>query len=464
MEKYTAYKPSGIKWIGDIPEHWVLINLKRVFSQRFSGTWGEEPKNNSNDRICLRVADFDYSNLRFKELPEYTIRNYKDDEICKYTLSKGSILIEKSGGGEKSPVGRSVFYDLKFDNALFANFLECLVVRDNYNPKFIVYYLSVMYSKRVIWKYVRQTTGIQNLTLSSLLSMESIYVPNISEQLSIVAFLEKATANIDAYIKQTEQEINTLNELKQAEIANVVTKGLNPNAPMKDSGIAWIGEIPDHWQCNQLRKYLKLVSIKNKPNEQLLSVTREQGVIVRNVESKEENHNFIPEDLSGYKYVRKGQFAINKMKSWQGSYGVSNFDGIVSPAYFVCELNNINKEFFSWAIRSKAFIGFFTQMSKGIRVDQWDLSPIALKQIPFFEPPITEQQQIVDYIESKTSKIEEYIVALKSEIEQIQEYKQRLISDVVTGKVDVRNVAVEKMEDIPEEEIEETEELENSEE
>ncbi len=103
-------------------------------------------------------------------------------------------------------------------------------------------------------------------------------------------------------------------------------------ATYKDSGIKWIGEIPEHWSSEQLRKYLRLISIKNKPNEQLLSVTRERGVIIRNTESKEENHNFIPEDLSGYKYVKKGQFAINKMKSWQGSYGVSNYYGIVSPA------------------------------------------------------------------------------------------------------------------------------------
>lgn len=200
----------------------------------------------------------------------------------------------------------------------------------------------------------------------------------------------------------------------------------------KPSGIKWIGEIPVHWSSEQLRKYLKLISIKNKPNEQLLSVTREQGVIVRNVESKEENHNFIPEDLSGYKYVRKGQFAINKMKSWQGSYGVSNFDGIVSPAYFVCELNNINQEFFSWAIRSKAYVGFFTQMSKGIRVDQWDLSPIALKQIPFFEPPKDEQFSIVAFLEKATANIDAYIKQTEQEINTLNELKQAEIAEVVT--------------------------------
>lgn len=464
MEKYTAYKPSGIKWIGDIPEHWVLINLKRVFSQRFSGTWGEEPKNNSNDRICLRVADFDYSNLRFKELPEYTIRNYKDDEICKYTLSKGSILIEKSGGGEKSPVGRSVFYDLKFDNALFANFLECLVVRDNYNPKFIVYYLSVMYSKRVIWKYVRQTTGIQNLTLSSLLSMESIYVPNISEQLSIVAFLEKATANIDAYIKQTEQEINTLNELKQAEIANVVTKGLNPNAPMKDSGISWIGEIPEHWECKRIGS----TYIENKHINSDLGCNEAYKFNYGSLVRKDEDVKLeeVADVYSKYTVISKNDIIINGLNLNYDfvtqRVAIVEQKGIITSAYVtITPREEVNSEYFSYLFKSMDAKKLFNGMGTGIRLTL-GFGELKKQQIPI--PPKDEQDLIVKNIKAKTSKIEEYITTLKSEIAQMQEYKQRLISDVVTGKVDVRNVAVEKMEDIPEEEIEETEELENSEE
>ena len=113
----------------------------------------------------------------------------------------------------------------------------------------------------------------------------------------------------------------------------------------KDSGVKWLGEIPSHWEVVPLRKYLKINTRRNMPEAQLLSVTREEGVIVRNVESKEENHNYIPDDLSNYKYVQRGQFVINKMKSWQGSYGVSNYDGIVSPAYFVYDLNYPNKDY-----------------------------------------------------------------------------------------------------------------------
>ncbi len=171
----------------------------------------------------------------------------------------------------------------------------------------------------------------------------------------------------------------------------------------KDSGVAWIGEIPEHWEIRSLRNFLSYVSIKGHGDKQLLSVTRENGVIVRNVESKEENHNFVPDDLSGYKLVEEGQFVINKMKSWQGSYGVSSYTGIVSPAYYVCNLRIENKRFFNIAIRSKSYVPFFTQYSKGIRVDQWDLSPIALKNIPFIVPPLDEQQNIVEFFIEKSA-------------------------------------------------------------
>lgn len=200
----------------------------------------------------------------------------------------------------------------------------------------------------------------------------------------------------------------------------------------KDSGVKWIGEIPEHWKIMRLRAYLSMYSEKNHPDKQLLSVTRESGVIVRNTESKEENHNYIPDDLSGYKLVRIGDFAINKMKSWQGSYGVSNFEGIVSPAYYVCKLKFPYKDFFSNAIRCKAYIPFFTQYSKGIRVDQWDLSPIALKNIPFFEPPLPEQQAIVTYLDTKVAKIDEYISIAEKKIAALEELKQTIIAEAVT--------------------------------
>lgn len=204
----------------------------------------------------------------------------------------------------------------------------------------------------------------------------------------------------------------------------------------KESGVKWLGEIPSHWEVVPLRKYLKINTRRNMPEAQLLSVTREEGVIVRNVESKEENHNYIPDDLSNYKYVQRGQFVINKMKSWQGSYGVSNYDGIVSPAYFVYDLNYPNKDYFNIAIRSKIFSPFFSKYSKGIRVDQWDLTPEALKIIPFLEPPKAEQDAIVRYLDSATSEIDKAIAMQQKMIDLLNERKQIVIQNAVTKGLD----------------------------
>ena len=264
-------------------------------------------------------------------------------------------------------------------------------------------------------------------------------LPPLAEQEKIVSYLENKTSKIDDYVADKEKEIELLQELKQKTIADAVTKGLNPDAKMKDSGISWIGEIPEHWEVKQLRSFLTLFTEKGHGDAQLLSVTREQGVIERDKDDKDENHNFVPDDLSGYKYIEKGDFAINKMKAWQGSYAVSEYNGIVSPAYFTCKLKGVNKDFFSKAIRSKVYVPFFTQYSKGIRVGQWDLNPNALKSIPFFLPPSNEQQAIVAYIEEKCEKIDKLASELQSEIDYLKEYKQRLIADCVTGQVNVQN-------------------------
>lgn len=204
----------------------------------------------------------------------------------------------------------------------------------------------------------------------------------------------------------------------------------------KDSGVKWIGEIPSHWKIKSLRNFISITSDKGHPKEQLLSVVREQGVIIRNVDSKEENHNFIPDDLSGYKLVKEGQLVINKMKAWQGSYAVSNFRGIVSPAYYTCNLKFSNKDFFNEAIRSKAYVPFFTQYSKGIRVGQWDLSPIGLKEIPFFLPTETEQRAIVSFLDTELGKIDTYVDKEQQLIERLKELKQSVIAHAVTHGID----------------------------
>ena len=193
---------------------------------------------------------------------------------------------------------------------------------------------------------------------------------------------------------------------------------------------SWLGAIPTHWQVLNLRQILTVCSEKNHPDMPLLSVVREKGVIVRNIDDK--NHNYVPDDLSNYKLVKRGQFAVNKMKAWQGSYGVSQHDGIVSPAYFVFNINHdMNHDFFNKAIRSKIYVNYFGQASDGIRVGQWDLSMKRLRDIPFCLPPREEQEQIVRFLDWKVSAIDKLIAKHEKRIALLDELKGTLIDKTV---------------------------------
>ncbi|WP_293965260.1 restriction endonuclease subunit S [uncultured Porphyromonas sp.] len=413
-----------------------MRSLKSLLSTNYSGEWGNEPTPD-NAYVCVRVADFNFNSnvVEFIDLP--THRSYSTKDIQKKQLQNSDILLEKSGGGDKTPVGRVVLWSKGEEASPFmcANFIQVLRPKTNeVSSKYLLLLLSTLHIKDGIRLFIRQTTGIQNLTLRSYLA-QSLYLPPQEEQEAIVAYLDEKCAQIDRYVTSLEERIERLGELRQALIAEAVTRGINPQAPLRPSGIPWLGETPQHWEMRKLRQLIELFSDKGHPNEQLLSVVRELGVVVRNVDSKEENHNYIPDDLSGYKRIRKGDFAINKMKAWQGSYAVSGHQGIVSPAYYTCHLRLKNKEFFNMAIRSQAYVPFFTQNSKGIRVGQWDLSPVGLKEIPFFLPPQEEQEAIVAYLDEKTTQIDRYTGQLEEMIRQMRDLRQTIISEAVTGKI-----------------------------
>ena len=223
----------------------------------------------------------------------------------------------------------------------------------------------------------------------------------------------------------------------------------------KDSGVQWIGEIPTSWFNDRLGTILEPISKKGNADKPLLSITREKGVILRDVEDDSENHNFIPDDLSNYKLIEKGQFGMNKMKAWQGSYGVSSHTGIVSPAYYVFKfIKPIYPEFFHWAIRSKTYISFFGSASDGVRIGQWDLSKDRMKNIPFVFPDVDSQKKIVEFIQDKAEQIDQAIVIKEQQIVLLNERKQIVIQKAVTQglnpNVAMKDSGVEWIGQIPE--------------
>ena len=214
-------------------------------------------------------------------------------------------------------------------------------------------------------------------------------------------------------------------------------RSLKPYPNYKDSGVEWLGQAPAHWELRKLRHVLRRNTERNQPDLPLLSVVRERGVIRRDTTSIDENHNFIPDDLSNYKVVRAGQFAMNKMKAWQGSYGVSPYDGIVSPAYFVFDVSGLDIEFFHTTIRSRVYVPTFAQASDGVRIGQWDLAETRMREIPILVPPFPEQAAIVRFLDHADRRIRQYIRAKQKLIALLEEQKQAIIHQAVRGQIDV---------------------------
>lgn len=440
MKAYSEYVDAPLPWLSEIPSHWELARNKNIF-QEVKDVVGENTDaypllSLTTKGIILR--DVASGKGKFpKDFNTYKIVKHGDMVFCLFDIDETPRTVGLSD----------------YDGMLTGAYTVFHV--SNVNPRFAYYYylsLDNVKAMRPLYSGLRKTINVGAFLGTKL------PVPPRSEQDQIVRFLDWKVSAINRLINIKRKEILAIDTMKRSLVCDAVTHGLNTGVPMKYSGVRWLGDIPAHWSIIKLRQILHPVSVKDHPELPLLSVAREQGVIVRNTEDKEANHNFIPDDLSNYKVVKSGQFAMNKMKAWQGSYGISDYTGIVSPAYFIFDVSFPNLEYFHYAIRSKVYVNFFAQASDGIRVGQWDLQMDKMKEIPFIVPPSDEQIAIVEHIKAAIPQCEAVIEKLLSEVGTLEECKTRLISDVVTGRRDVRGVEIPEYEFAEEDADEESEE------
>lgn len=232
-----------------------------------------------------------------------------------------------------------------------------------------------------------------------------------------------------------------------------MSQKLKPYPEYKGSGLPWLGKIPAHWMQKSIQAITRTKSIKGRTDLSLLSVYRDYGVIRR--DSRNDNYNPEGSDLSTYKVVKPGNLVLNKMKTWQGSLGVSKCLGIVSPAYIVCEIiGNIYPMYLHYLLRSKPYVWFYNQISFGVRSNQWDMRYNDFKRIQIFLPPIQEQCQIANYLKEKEKTINRFIHNKQRLIELLNEQKQAIINKTVTrgisSNVRLKPSGVEWMGDISE--------------
>ncbi|MTI95423.1 MAG: hypothetical protein FH749_08025 [Firmicutes bacterium] len=426
VERYVDYKKSGISLVPYIPLEWEAKTLKfiadcnsRVLSERTDEgaeiTYIDISSVNYGQGVC-NTQEFTFANAPSR---------------ARRIVKSGDTIISTVRTYLKAIAYISDEYDSYICSTGFAVFTP----KKGVNSRFLFYALNADW---FVSDVERHSVGISYpaITSTALSSLKTI-IPPYNEQEKIVAYLDRRTAEIDGLLADLHAQAKMLERYKRELIADVVTSGLDKAALRKDSGADWIGKVPSHWEMTTLRAFLKAVSVKNSVDLPLLSVEREKGVVDRETEGSENNHNRIPDDLSNYKVVRAGDFVMNKMKAWRGSYGVSRYDGIVSPAYFVFALNFPNPAFFNYAIRSTKYIGFFGRDSYGIRTDQWDFKIERIKDIPFAVPPVEEQQAIVEYLDDKIPLIEGLIADINEQIEKLKQYRQIVIHDAVTGKIKV---------------------------
>jgi len=433
---YPKYKDSGVEWLGQVPEHWEIFQLKHSVDGCTNGIWGSEP-DGINDIIVLRVADFDRDKYTIKT-DKLTIRSISKKERENRLLKWGDLLIEKSGGGDKQLVGVVVHFDKNFE-AVTSNFVAKMTPLSNFDSKFLTYAFAHLYAGRVNYMSIKQNTGIQNLDSSQYLS-EYFSFPSKKEQTAIANFLDRETAKIDILIDKQRRLIELLKEKRQALISHAVTKGLDPNVKMKDSGVEWLGEVPEHWKIYRIGNLFREVAEYGKTDLPILRVSIHDGISDKEYSTEEMDRKVArSEDRSKYKCVEPGDLVYNMMRAWQGGFGTVKVDGLVSPAYIVARpIKPIDTIFVELLLRTKPATEEIRRYSRGITDFRLRLYWEEFKNLKIALPPEEEIDKILKYVTEQNSYVDTLIEKANQAITLLQERRTALISAAVTGKIDVR--------------------------
>lgn len=434
LPKYDAYKDSGEDWIDQIPSHWEIRKLKNIFYEK---------KHRRNMSLNSGAISFGKVVVKDDEkIPESTKASYQE-------VLAGDFLI--------NPLNLN--YDLislrialsEIDVVVSAGY----IVIKEHSPiekgyfKYLLHRYDVAYMK-LLGSGVRQTISFNHISNSLIL------YPPLEEQAVIAKFLDKKTTQIDEAIAIKEQQIALLKERKQIIIQKAVTQGLDPTVPMKDSGVEWIGGIPESWGVESVKNILIERNQKNDPvqSRERLSLSIDKGITLYS--EKTTNLDRFKDDFSQYKLTYEGDLVFNSMNMIVGAVGVSDYFGCVSPVYYTffapqgdARITRYYENFFkSRLVQSQLYC-----LGKGIMaIDRGDgkFNTVRLKvsrgdlrsmKVPC--PPISEIRKIVLFIEQEHSRTDEAINLQEQQIEKLKEYKTTLINSAVTGKIRITPDMVE---------------------
>ena len=504
--KPAKTKPSGVAWLGDIPDGWEVVPIRYYIDSFFSGVWGNEANVEQRTITCYRIADFDYARGILKSGP-FTDRSYSESEIKGKLVLYGDLLLEKSGGGDSSPVGRVIFVN-RNDCATCSNFIQQMRCRTLSEAKYLRYIFNALYSRRVNGLYYNQTIGIQNLKVSKYLSVK-IPLPPLAEQRAIAAYLDEKCGAIDAAVAEAKKGIEEYKAWKKSLIFEVVTgkrrvgffnaeskcardevvglpersepEGLqraarrrgaesfstgltrftglgenldNPVNPVKTkpSGIPWIGDVPVGWEVSRVKHHYELILGK------MLCATSNNDANVRLPYVCAANVHFEGVALSDLKEmwfstIEVKQYAIREgdllvVEGGAGAGGAAicpRIDGIVGIQNSIILVRNKScrdNRYLRYLLEALVKNGYVDFVCNKATIPHFTKDKLGNVPLPL--PPLPEQQAIAAYLDEKCGAIDEMVAEKEALIADLEAYKKSLIYETVTGKREVASNSMVK--------------------
>lgn len=431
--RYPAYKDSGIEWLGKIPKHWALKRIRHAVPSIKNGTTTAQV-GYETDYMVTRIetisnGEIDYNKVGYVE---------HDATLDCYRLKTNDILLshinslEMVGNcsiyrGEKNLYGGMNLLRLRPAKSVVPVFLFWWLKNDKFS-------LAI----KMIAKHAINQVSVPILSLKDI----PLPWPPTKEQLAIAAFLDRETERIDALIEKKQRQIELLQEKRTALISHAVTKGLNPDVKMKDSGIEWLGEIPEHWEVRRL-KYTATINDEalpetTEPDYEFIyvdigSVDANRGIV------KTETYRFEHAPSRARRIVRNGDTIVSTVRTYLraiASIRNPQENLIVSTGFAVVRPHKLDPGYFSYALRSPFFIETVVSCSTGVSYPAINAPEVG--NIGITIPSLDEQKAIADFLDRETARIDVLIEKVQSSIEMLREYRIALISAAVTGKIDVR--------------------------
>ena len=437
--RYPEYKPSGVEWLGGVPAHWAELRLKNVASIRVSNVDKKSVEGQEPVRLCNYV-DVYYHDQITPDL-EFMEATATTQQIEKFALKKGDVLITKdSETPDDIAVPSFVSSDLNgvvcgyhlalirpqaavVEGAYLARSLAALGVRDQFHSS---------------------ANGITRFGLSfSDISGASVLVPPLDEQHAIAAFLDRETARIDALVAKKQRLIELFAEKRTALISQAVTKGLNPGAPMKDSGVEWLGEIPAHWEARKFSREVHIaegqVDPEAEPYASMLLVAPNHiesatGRLLAQETAAEQGAE------SGKYLCRSGEVIYSKIRPALAKVALAPEDCLCSADMYPLDGRpRFENRYLYWLLLSREFTAWSVLESDRVAMPKINRETLSELRLPV--PPLDEQRHITGYLERETTKVDQMVEKVQEAVERIQEYRTSLITSAVTGKIDVRSFA-----------------------